>query len=210
MDDSAQTAIAALARRAHVAVVQEGRPFCEAMYDVRVDLTVPSAALLGCTGNRGSERMEELLALIPADDHPRWNRVVVVAVIVQSLLVGADSDEQGSWSAGFAQRLEGLPDEDWPTVIDGVVANDAGGLLTVDVMRQVVDRFAEDVAPATLDACCMALAAAAVGRGDVDEAVRSIARATCPLLVARLPDTRGGSDRDTVRGRYSQTERGSY
>lgn len=210
MIDSLGPAAAELFGRAHIAVVEDGRPFSEAMFDVRAEFGACAALLRDASVDLADTApLMMLFDLIPDADDSRWDRTVVAAVVVQSLLVGADDGERRFWSEAFSARLDVLADDEWAAAVDGVVANHAGSLLSLRIMRRLVDHCPSRVSRGTLDTCCRTLAAAAITRGDVGEAVWAVGRAASPFAIAgSFVETRGDTeDRVAIRSLYREISR---
>lgn len=96
-------------------------------------------------------------------DHSGWNRTVMMAVVLQSVLIGADERTVTRLSSAFDSVLERLPDGEAVRVIDGIVRNMADPLLTVVRMRNVMAAHSSQVSAATADCLRLRIAAADPG-----------------------------------------------
>lgn len=96
---------------------------------------------------------------VETDVERSWDPTVVTAVVLQSLLVGADSKTVERWSQAYDRLLGRLSDVEAVRAVDGIVRNMADPLLTVVRMRDLVTEHSTQVSVGTLSYLRMRLAA---------------------------------------------------
>lgn len=178
-----------------------GRSFPEAMDGLRAELDVTT--VLPPADPQSAGRLAALAEEATAGIDGRWNSTAAVGVVVQTLLLGADSDDREYWSAQYGSLLAALPEGEWNRTVDAVTANGADDLLSPDDLRRVAADRGKGTSRSTLDRCCQRLATTALDRGEVDAAIWAVDRAATPFrLAAQFVESRSEVGREAVAELY--------